>query len=60
MENRSWKIHRGPRGQIRWYQRWFEAWWIITGKWSLHRAWQQGHDNGTASEYRRIVINGGG
>lgn len=32
---------------------------IITGRCSLHRAWQAGHDHGTQSEYQRIIINGG-
>jgi len=32
---------------------------IVTGKLTLHRAWQAGHDTGTQAEYRRIVVNGG-
>lgn len=40
-----------------WFQRWLEAWWIITGEWSLHRAWQQGFDGGSHSEYRRLITN---
>ena len=36
-----------------------EVWWVITGRWSLHRAWQSGHDHGTQSEYRRIITNKG-
>ena len=56
---RKWKIHRNGRGRPRWYQRWLEAWWVVTGKWSLHRAWQDGKDLGSLMEYRRIIINGG-
>lgn len=56
---RKWKIHRNRRGTPRWYQRWLEAWWIVTGRWSLHRAWQDGLDHGAKMEYRRTVINGG-
>lgn len=56
---RKWTIHRNRRGAPRWYQRWLEAWWIVTGKWSLHRAWQDGRDYGTLKEYERILINGG-
>jgi hypothetical protein len=32
---------------------------IVTGRCSLHRAWQSGHDHGTQMEYRRTVMNGG-
>ena len=39
---RNFKIHRNRRGWPRWYQRYLEAWWIIRGTWSLHRAWQDG------------------
>jgi hypothetical protein len=55
---RAWKIHRNCRGAPRWYQRWLEAWWIICGEWSLHRAWQAGHDHGASCEYRRLIKNG--
>jgi hypothetical protein len=55
---RDWPIYRNRYGRPRWFQRWLEAWWIITGKWSLHRAWQGGFDAGHASEYRRLIING--
>lgn len=56
---RPWKIHRDKKGKPRWFQRWLEAYWVVTGKWSLHRAWQRGCEYGTACEYRRTVINGG-
>lgn len=56
---RKWTIHRNRRGWPRWYQRWLEAWWIITGKWSLHRAWQDGLTHGSAVEYHRTVVMGG-
>jgi hypothetical protein len=56
---RNWPIYRNRRGRLCWYQRWFEAWWIVNGKWSLHRAWQDGVIHGTHTEYTRIVINGG-
>jgi hypothetical protein len=36
-----------------------DIWLILTGRATLHRAWQAGHDAGTAHEYRRTVINGG-
>lgn len=54
---RKWTIHRNRRGWPRWYQRWLEAWWIITGKWSLHRAWQDGKDLGGRMEYERLITN---
>lgn len=56
---RPFHIYRNKRGWPRWYQRYLEAWWIITGRWSLHRAWQAGIDLGVAMEYRRIVVMGG-
>ena len=56
---RPFRIYRNRRGWPRWFQRWVEAWWIIRGDWSLHRAWQAGHDHGTAVEYQRTVVNGG-
>lgn len=46
--------HGWPR-----FQRLLEAWWILTGKWSLHRAWQKGHDRGAAMGYHRTVVMGG-
>lgn len=56
---RGWTIHRNRRGWPRWYQRWLEAWWILTGRWSLHSAWQDGITHGSRMEYERIIINGG-
>ena len=53
------KIHRNRRGWPRWYQPILEAWWVLIGRWSLHRAWQAGIHHGTEMEYRRTVINGG-
>lgn len=58
-EPRRFKIYRNRKGWPRWYQRWIEAWWIITGKWSLHRAWQDGLDYGAQTEFTRTIINGG-
>lgn len=59
LDPRKWTIHRNRKGSPRWYQRWLEAWWILRGEWSLHKAWQQGKDYGAACEYRRTVVNGG-
>lgn len=58
-ESRGWEIHRDGRGWPRWYQRFLEAWWIITGEWSLHRAWERGKTYGSHSEYERIIKNMG-
>lgn len=52
-------IWRDKRGWVRWSQRIREAWWILTGKWSLHRAWQVGCDQGSLAEYKRIIVNKG-
>jgi hypothetical protein len=49
---------RPPFGPV-WWHRWLEAWWIVSGKWSLHRAWQHGKDQGHVDEYTRTVVMGG-
>ena len=36
-----------------------DIWLIVTGRATLHRAWQAGHDHGRQMEYTRTVINGG-
>lgn len=56
-DNRNWRIFRNRRGWPCWYQRFYEAGLIILGKHSLHRAWQLGHDHGTAFEYTRLIRN---
>jgi len=56
---RPFKIYRNNKGWPRWYQPWLEAYWIISGRWSLHCAWQEGYDHGRRMEYQRTVINGG-
>lgn len=43
----------------RWYQGIIEAWLILSGRWTLHRAWQAGFDAGTRAEYERVVENWG-
>ncbi len=55
----EWWMRIDARGRPVWWHRWLEAWWIITGKWSLHRAWQYGNDKGHVDEYHRTVIMGG-
>jgi hypothetical protein len=47
----TWEISR--------WQRFREAWWALTGKWTLHKAWQAGHNQGARAEYYRVVINQG-
>jgi len=48
-----------------WYQgdnrqsRWIEAWWIITGKWSLNRVWRDGVGLGISMEYHERVLRPG-
>ena len=54
------KIWRGRRGRVLFVHRIKEAVWILTGRWSLHRAWQRGYDDGTRTEYHRVVVNKGG
>ncbi len=53
------KLRRKPPFGPVWWHRWLEAWWIITGKWSLHRAWQHGKDAGNVEAYERTVVMGG-
>jgi hypothetical protein len=57
MDNRDWTIFRGKNGNPKWFQRPYEAWLILSGRHSLHRAWQLGLDIGTAMEYRRLITN---
>lgn len=64
MTDADWTWHPGnwPRYPMmtRWQrarQRVREAWWILTGRHSLHRAWQFGHDQGIQFEYRRLITN---
>ena len=52
-----WPIHRDRKGYVRWYQRAIEAWWIVTGKWSLFSAFEAGVLRGTAREYHRLIRN---
>jgi hypothetical protein len=59
VDPRKFRIYRNHRGRIVWYQRWVEAWWILAGRWSLHKAWQDGVDHGTDREYERTVVRGG-
>jgi hypothetical protein len=42
----------------RFVQRLLEAWWVLTGRWTLHRAWQAGHDHGTSMEQQRQLRGG--
>ena len=56
---RRFTIYRDRRGWPRWFQPYLEAWWIIQGKWSLHRAWQDGVNYGSRMEYERTVVRGG-
>lgn len=53
------KIYRDKQGWPMWYQKYVEAYWIITGKWSLHKAWQRGLDQGRIEEYIRIIVRKG-
>jgi len=56
-DNRNWTIFRNRRGWPRWYQRFYEAFLIVAGRHSLHRAWQLGVDQGSRLEYRRLITN---
>lgn len=53
VDPRPWKIHRDRRGNIRWYQRLLEAAWIVSGRWSLHRAWSEGYTRHIQDESAR-------
>ena len=49
-----------PRGRRpNWLNRLADAWLILTGRSSLHLAWQIGLEVGTKMEYQRTVVNGG-
>jgi hypothetical protein len=46
----------------RWYRgdyrqsRWIEAWWVIIGKWSLDRVYEDGIQRGIRMEYQERVL----
>ncbi|MDE3038721.1 MAG: hypothetical protein KGJ21_09780 [Pseudomonadota bacterium] len=40
-------------------QRAYDTWAVLTGEWSLHKAWQRGKDLGAQDEFHRIIRNGG-
>ena len=54
---RPFKIYRNRRGWPVWYQPILEAFWILTGRLSLHQAWQAGLDEGHCAEYHRLITN---
>lgn len=55
-----WRIHRNPRNwNVRWYQRWIEAWWAVTGRYTLWHAYHDGKHEGMMAEYHRTVVMGG-
>jgi hypothetical protein len=54
-----WKIHRDGRGRMRWWQRWYEAWLVLTGSYTFWHAWDHGKSRGAMQEYDRVVNNGG-
>jgi hypothetical protein len=58
-ETREWMKHPLWPHRSGALQRLLQAWWILTGRWSLHRAWQAGKDLGGQDEWRRIMVNGG-
>lgn len=53
----GWPRYRMLTRRQRAVQRLREAWWILIGRHSLHRAWQVGHDQGCMHEYHRLVTN---
>lgn len=38
-----------------WRYRLTEAWWVLTGRWSLDRAWQNGFEQGRAGRLARVL-----
>lgn len=55
----QWHIHRGAFGKPKWWQRWYEAWLVVTGRYTFWHAYDHGKHQGQIEEYRRIVVNGG-
>lgn len=56
-DNRNWRIFRDRRGSPRWFQRFYEAMLIVSGKHSLHRAWQLGYDMHCAQSMAGAIAN---
>ena len=55
-DNRNWRIFY-PYRFWGMKQRIYEAWLILSGSHSLHRAWQLGLQFGSSMEYRRLITN---
>ena len=51
IERMPWHNKHGLLHRLR------ECYWVMTGSWSLHRAWQRGLDEGHRLEYRRLITN---
>lgn len=58
-EGFPWTIHRNHGGWPRWWQRGYEAWLVVTGRYTFWHAWHDGKHRGSADEYQRIIGNGG-
>lgn len=54
-----WKVHRNWRGWPCWWQRGYEAWLVITGRYTFWHAWHDGKHRGSSDEYNRVIVNGG-
>lgn len=54
-----WTIHRTRRGWPAWWQRFYEAGLILSGRYTFWHAWHDGKHDGSRDEYQRIVCNGG-
>jgi len=44
-----------PSNRLWRWRRVIEAWWVLTGKHSLHAAWQSGYDDRSKDEMRRAM-----
>ena len=58
LNERRGRVYTDLRGNVRWFQRWIEAWWVLTGQWTLHRAWQNGYDDHAVDEAARRMRGG--
>lgn len=54
-----WKIYRNRSGSPHWWQPLYEAWLVISGRYTFWHAWHDGKHRGAMDEYHRVVINGG-
>lgn len=50
-------VYRDASGRPKWFMPLYECFLVLTGRLTLHKAWQAGLDEGSAREYIRLIVN---